>query len=41
MEVREPKSRFLSPHSIVKRMNAFATCGYDFHTPKRDESKKT
>jgi len=29
------------PHPIVKRMNAFVTNGYRFHTQKRDESKKT
>jgi len=29
------------PHPIVKRINAFVTNRYWFHTQKRDKSKKT
>jgi len=44
-EVGEPESRSFrdmagGPQPIVKRMNAFVTNGYRFHTSKRVESKK-
>ena len=45
MEVDKPELRSFravagGPHPIVKRMNAFVTNGYHFHTRKRDKSRK-